>query len=445
MVSAFHSDRAYQSLFGLFTCFSVVIVASPGCTAPAGWPQWGGPTRDFMVKVGGLADSWPKDGPEQLWKRTLGDGYSTIVVDGGRLYTMYRTDEDEFTVALDAKTGETIWEHKNPSPFTPLMAQFGPGPHSTPLVVANRLFTIGTNAVMHAFDKKTGRVLWKHDLAAEYDAPVPGRGYACSPIAYSNTIIVPLDRKRSDNGDGSNAEGQDQGEVAEAGVSQSLVAFDQRSGEVVWKSQDYPISYASPILIDFDSEVQLVFLMENEIIGVKPGNGELLWHRALTPQGANIATPLWIGDGLIFCSSAYDSGSRVIKLTKKDGKTVPEELWYSRKMRIHHGNSIRIGDYIYGSSGDSGPAFFVCMNIKTGKRVWIERGFAKSTCVYAGGKFIILDEDGELTLATATPQGLTVHSKFKVATEDYAWAAPTLVGTTLYVRDRHHIMALDLG
>ena len=60
------------------------------------------------------------------------------------------------------------------------------------------------------------------------------------------------------------------------------------------------------------------------------------------------------------------------------------------------------------------------------------------------GKMIILDEDGNLALATVTPQGMTVHSKCKVA-QRYAWATPTLVGTTLYVRDRKHILALDLG
>ena len=113
-------------------------------------------------------------------------------------------------------------------------------------------------------------------------------------------------------------------------------------------------------------------------------------------------------------------------------------------MRIHHGNPIRIGDYIYGSSGDFGPAFFMAMNLKTGKIAWRKRGFRKATCVYGDGKVIILDEDGNLALATATPDGLTVHSKCTIA-EPYAWAAPTLVGKRLYVRDRKHIMAFDLG
>jgi outer membrane protein assembly factor BamB len=184
--------------------------------------------------------------------------------------------------------------------------------------------------------------------------------------------------------------------------------------------------------------------MEREIIGANPLTGELIWHHAFTPHGSNIATPVWDGESRLFFSSAYDSGSRVIKLTHKDGETVPEQLWYSRKMRIHHGNAIRLGDTVYASSGDFGPAFLMAMNLETGKRVWIERGFGKSNFLYADGKLIILDEDGQLALATASPEGITIHAKCKIA-ERYAWAAPTLVGKTLYVRDRKHIMALDLG
>jgi len=399
-----------------------------------------------MVDAQGLADEWPDGGPERIWHRELGDGYATILVDNGVLYTMYRQEEDEFTVALDADTGETIWEHKNPSPFTELMAQFGPGPHTTPTIAGNRLYTIGTNAVMHCYNKKNGKVLWKHDLAEEFGAPVPGRGYGASPIVYKDTIIVPVDRQRGEgHGESGAAEGEETKEEAEEQVDgQSLIAFDQATGKVVWKSQDYPVSYASPILINFDGEEQLVVLMIRDIVGVNPENGELLWHHGVEPAGANLSTPVWNGRDMLFCSSAYDSGARAFRLSKKDGKTVPEQVWYSRKMRVHHGDVIRIGDYVYGSSGDFGPAFFMGVNLETGEVAWRERGFKKANCVYADGKLIILDEDGELALATVSPEGLTIHSKCTIA-ERYAWAAPTLVGTKLYVRDRKHIMAFDLG
>ncbi|NIX22128.1 MAG: hypothetical protein GWN07_20765, partial [Actinobacteria bacterium] len=54
-----------------------------------------------------LAASWPESGPEILWRRALGEGYSAILAEGGRLYTMYRAGETEAVVALDAASGET--------------------------------------------------------------------------------------------------------------------------------------------------------------------------------------------------------------------------------------------------------------------------------------------------------------------------------------------------
>jgi outer membrane protein assembly factor BamB len=396
-----------------------------------------------MIEAKGLADTWPDEGPEKIWRRELGDGYSTIAVDSEVLYTMYRTNQDEFTVALDRMTGETIWEHRIPSPTTAQMDQYGPGPHSTPLIVGKHVFTIGSNAVIHCFDKRNGKVLWKHDLIDEYGGPVAGYGYACSPIAYNHTVIVPLHRERPREQAGADGEEAEEAKDEESENTPTLVAFDRATGEVVWEQPGHDVHYASPILIEHDGEEQLVLLGQREMVGLDPTSGELRWKHEFDPGGYHCAPPLAISDDLLFVSSAYGVGSRVVRLTERDGKTVPEQLWHSKKLRIHHANAISIGDYVYGSSGDMGMALMVGMNAKTGKTVWRERGFAKATLVYADGKLIILDEDGQLALTTVTPEGLTVHSRCEIA-KPTSWAAPTLVGTTLYVRDREHIMALDL-
>ncbi|MBI4718067.1 MAG: PQQ-like beta-propeller repeat protein [Planctomycetes bacterium] len=403
---------------------SLVILGS--AEARAQWTQWGGPKRDFSVDVKGLADKWPEDGPHRLWTRELGDGYSTITVDDGKLYTMYRIAEDELVVCLDAKTGKTLWEHKYAAPFTKEMAEFGPGPHSTPLIVGEKVFTVGADMVLLAFEKSTGKIVWQHDLAQEFKATVPGRGYSCSPVAYKDTIIVPVGGPEDQPG-------------------QAVVAFKQSDGSVAWKNQSFEVTHSSPILINFAGEDQLVVFMAKELAGLNPANGELLWtHAHPTQYGANLSTPVWDGQDTLFCSAAYDSGSRAVRLVRKEGKTVPEELWFSKKVRIHHGNAVHIGDHVYGSSGDFGPAFFFGVNLKTGELAWRERGFTKATCVAADGKVVILDEDGQLALATASPKGLTVLSKCQLLKRT-SWAAPTLAGTTLYIRDRKSIMALDLS
>ncbi len=420
------------------------LVAISATTAFGQWPQFGGPNYDSISDSTGLADKWPDEGPRKLWHRELGDGYSTVLVDGDTLYTMYREGEteNEFTVALDAKTGKTMWEHKNVSPFTELMAQFGPGPSSTPLPVGDRLFSIGTNAVLHCFDKNTGEVQWKQDLAKDLGGVLPGRGFCASPIAYKDTIIVPV----GEPGPGEEAMGQaltDEMREAEA-KRRSLVAFNQADGKVVWKNKGFDVTHSSPIFIEFGGQRQLVFTSRHNLVGVNPGDGTVLWQTELKFDGYYLSSPVWAGNGMLFCSSAYGGGSHGIKLTMEGGKTTAEELWYGRKIRIHHGNAICIGDYVYGSSGDFGPAFLGAVNIHTGKVVWRKRGFAKATFSYGDGKAIILDEDGQLALAKLSPDGLEVISQCVVA-ERYAWAAPTLVGKTLYVRDRKHIMALDLG
>ena len=81
----------------------------------ADWLQWGGPGRNFMPDATGLASSWPSGGPKRLWTRALGEGHSAILVEGGRIYTMYRPlgimslvhrSQEEVVAALDAATGK---------------------------------------------------------------------------------------------------------------------------------------------------------------------------------------------------------------------------------------------------------------------------------------------------------------------------------------------------
>jgi outer membrane protein assembly factor BamB len=204
------------------------------------------------------------------------------------------------------------------------------------------------------------------------------------------------------------------------------------------------MSPSSPIIINVDGQDQLVAFMGKQIAGLNPDNGELLWsHPHVTDWGLNISTPVWGNDNLLFLSSAYSGGSRVLKLAQADGKTTVTELWFNNRLRIHHGTAIRIGDYVYGSSGDFGPAFFAAINVKTGEIAFQDRSFPKINSLYVDGKLILLDEDGNLALATVSPAGLKVISKVSLM-KHLAWTAPTLVGTKLYVRDRQAIAALDL-
>jgi len=409
--------------------------ASPAQTES--WRQWGGPTRDFKVSSTGLADSWPAAGPPVVWSRPLGPGHSAILADEGRLYTMYRAgngrakqgpwDAEETVVAMDAATGKTLWEHKYPSRREDF--SFGAGPHSTPLIVGDRLFTIGTNKQLFAFDKKSGRILWSHDLIKEYNSPellirpVVKTGYGCSPIAFRDTIICSV-----------------------GGPGQSVMAFRQSDGAVAWKSGDFLTSEAPPILIDLNGRQQLVIFGGGTVNGLDPANGKILWSHPHDPgNDLNCGTPLFGPDNILFVSSAYRAGSRAIQLKQDGAATHAEELWFTNRVRFMFLNAIRIGDHVYGTTGDFGPAFLTALNIKTGQSAWQHRGFGRASIVYADGKAILMDEDGDLALAKLAPEGVTILAEAKKVFDTTTWTVPTLVGKTLYARDREKIVAFNLG
>jgi outer membrane protein assembly factor BamB len=397
----------------------MLIFAAPAFTQ---WTQFGGPRRDFTADDASITLKWPDTGPRVLWSRDLGDGFSSILVDESGLYTMYRRGDQDVVIALDAGTGETIWETAYDSPTKDdMILDFGPGPISTPLVVGNRIFTVSSTVKFHCLDKTTGDILWARDLMKELGASHLGRGYGPSPIAYGETVILPI-----------------------GGEDQAVVAFDQASGDIVWRSQSFKAGYSSPILASVAGEDQLIVAMGPDRAGLDPRNGELRWHVELPKTATTIMSTQHLGaDGLLFGSSAYADGSRVIALQKNADGFDARELWYSRKMRVMYAAVARIGDYVYGSSGDFGPAFLIGLNVKTGKVAWRKRGFGRAHLTRVREHALILDEEGDLAVATPTPEGVTIHSRAHVM-DRLVWTPPTLVGSRLYIRNRVSMKALDL-
>ena len=418
----------------------LTLAGGSGLAWAESWPQWGGPGRDFKaVPAGRIAASWPSGGPRELWSRPLGEGYSAMSSDGTTLFTMYRpikglmtvlkervwspATSPEAVIAIDAASGRTLWEHAYDAPILPRMnVEYGTGPHATPLIVGDTVYAVGSTGRMHALDKKTGGVLWAHDLYGELKGTVQGRGYSCSPMAYGSNVIV-----------------------TGGGPGQALVAFDQKTGRIAWKNGSVDVSPSSPILIDVDGQPQLVLFHADGVAGFDPASGATLWnHPHKTEWGLNISMPSWGDDNLLVISSAYSGGSRGLRLSRAGGRTTVKEQWASSRLRVHFGSIVRLGDRVYASSGDFGPAFVTATDVRTGVRAWQERGFGRANFVAIGEKLLLLDEDGVLALLTPGPTGLTVHSKADVLATK-AWTVPTVVGTRVYLRDLAVIKALELG
>ena len=391
------------------------------------WPQWGGEGRDFRIARMALAEAWPPEGPEVIWRRPLGDGNSGIAVVGDRLYTMHRRGGEEVAVALDRSSGETVWEVSWPqSTWAGFLEQYGRGPHTTPLIVDDRVYVVGIYGLLRCLDRHTGESIWDKQLweafdVDDYDVGPAQLGYSASPLVHDDLLIA-----------------------VGGGAGSAVLGLDRSTGRTVWRAQDFPPGFSSPVLIDVDGQPQVVVFAADRVAGLDPGSGSLLWeHPHETPYMVNAATPVWGEDNLLFVSSAYDTGSRVLRLRQADGRTSVTEVWSGRGVEIHHQTAVRVGDVVHASSGDFGPAFLTGVDVTTGDVVYKMRGFAKANLLAVGERLVVLDEDGVLALFDTGEGEQRLRERARVM-ETRSWTVPSLVDGVLYVRDRQEIAALDL-
>ncbi|MBI5764421.1 MAG: PQQ-binding-like beta-propeller repeat protein [Planctomycetes bacterium] len=400
------------------TLFTLVVASS--AFAGHEWTQWGGPTRDFRSPETGLIEKFPDGGPKTLWKRDLGEGYSSILAAGDTLYTMFRKGDDESVVALNAKTGETRWTHTYAAPM-PKDAEtsFGRGPNATPLLVDGKLITIGFNGVIFCLDAKTGKPIWSHDLVKDEGGTAVKFGYSAAPLLHKDTIILPV-----------------------GGKGKAVMAFGIADGKVRWSSGDQDNSYSTPIFVDVRGSKYVTLVMPTEIIGLNADNGKLVWaHPYKNQWDTHCTTPVDCGKGRVFYPSF--GGGVMLQLDEKGGKVSPKELWTSKSVGAGQTNVILVGDLLYGAAGSGKAGLFAAAKVGDGTEVWKER-LPMANVLLADDRLIILDESGQLQFARPSDKKLDTICKATVL-KPKAWTVPTLADGKLYLRDQSQIMAVDLA
>jgi hypothetical protein len=397
-----------------------MAVSSPDYSGS--WRQWGGPSGDFIVDARDLADSWPAAGPPVLWQRPLGGGYASIAADSGTLFTLYRDGDEDVVVALAAADGATVWEHRYRAPArAENQTEFGVGPNATPLVLDDRVVTLGYTGVLTCLDRENGKILWSHELIEDFDGEVLEFGYSASPILHDGNVIVLVGGKRH-----------------------GAVAFDPADGSVAWSGPPTGVSYATPSVIDVDGQQQLVYFSADEIIGLDAGNGRRLWSFPVVNRYRNNATDArWSEDNLLWVATQLDGGTRALRLSREGETTRVEEVWSSNRLSIHWWSALLLGNHVYASIGGNG-SILAGVDLASGEIRWRRRGFTKLKFVHAGDRTILLDSEGHLALAKLAPEGVEVIAEARIL-EGPTWSAPTLLGTTLFVRDKKTLRALHVG
>lgn len=401
-----------------FVALLVAIAATAGpALAGEAWPQWGGPDRDFTVPARSLSTDWGEDGPKELWSRPLGGGFASIVSDGDRLYAAYRVEDEEIVEALDPKTGKTIWKHAYSAPVEAsqsLSLQYGEGPNSTPLLVDGKIVSFGFTGKIVCLDTKDGKERWSHDMVEAFEVNVPYFGHASSPIEVGKNVVI---------------------------VAGGLHAFDLSSGKLAWKNTDFDDNYGSPILVERNGKSQIVTPVAAHLAGFDAKTGETLWSIEHKNQwGTILTTPVADDDGRVLIS-AGGVGAILVEPGAKGSDAQP--LWRSETTHVGHSNMLRVGDWAFASSGDS-TTFVTAVSLADGTQAWKERGFGRANLLRVGNQVVLLDFEAELAIVSFDKDGMAVKAQASIGDKP-TWTPPTLLGTTLYVRDEERIRAYDLS
>jgi len=392
------------------TRYALILLALTA--AAADWPQWRGPNRDGVSSETGLLASWPAGGPRVLWKTTgLGEGYSSLAIVNGRIYTQGQRDRQEFVFAFDAATGKKLWETATSRDYN---NDRGDGPRGTPTIDGDRLYAMTGDGVVVSLDLATGKTIWSQNVAQKYGGSIPSWGFSESPLIDGPRLIV-----------------------MPGGRGASLVSLNKTDGKLQWKTGSDPAGYSSAIAVTVGGVRQVIALSGDAAIGVMEDNGEPLWHYTrVSNRTANIATPIF-HDDLVFLSTNYGTGCALLKLGPKS----MSEVYFSNEMKNHYSTSVLIDGYLYGYN----DSILTAMQFNTGKVAWKNRSVGKGSVTYADHRLYLLSEDGVLGMAEPSPEAYKEVSRFHISKGSLpTWSPLVITDGRMYFRDQDNLTSFDI-
>jgi outer membrane protein assembly factor BamB len=368
------------------------------------WPWWRGPDRNGISRETKWSTDWPAGGPKQLWRVSIGTGFSSMAVVRDKLYTMGHSGGSDTVFCLDAERGNEIWKYSYPCKLVDNLHEGGPA--ATPTVDGDRLYTISKEGHLFCFDANTSDVIWKAEFQPLFGVRMPEWGFSASAVVLGEKLIVDAGR---------------------------LVAFNKMTGEVIWKTEPQRPGYGTPTRFTHDGEALIAWIGNDALVVVRALDGSLVdqapWQ---TDFATSACTPI-VHEGAIFISTGYNRGCALFDL--KGGRLA--QRYENKAMRNHMAASVLWQGHLYGFDGNSHNASSVhlkCIEFATGKEKWKHRGLGCGTLMMAGERLIVLSDQGELVIAPVSAEGFGPIARAQVL-EGRCWTVPVLSRGRLYCRD----------
>ena len=402
--------------------------------APAGdWPQYRGPNQDG-ISTEKLNAIWPAEGPKLLWKIPLNQGFSSFVVSGDKVFTLVTRDNKgeawEWCIALDAATGKELWATPIDCPVVSWKGvkrpssggedeYLGGGPRSTPAVNDGKVYVYSFEMVLCCFDAQTGKELWRVDVQKNHAGERPQCGSCESPVVDGDLVVV-----------------------AGGGPGQFVLAFNKKTGQLVWKSEEGTNLYSTPCIATIHGERQAVFYTKNDLMGISLKDGKRLWRSAITYHGHNCCQPVVFEDKVY--DGAMTDGAGVYQVIKESDGFHSKRLWLSAmEESTCMSTSVLKDGFLYGQIG----CYLInlsCTDFATGKVMWKKGGFGNGSLILVGDKLVCLSQSGTLILVEQKPEYKEL-ARFKEAITGICYATPAFSNGRLYIRSTKEGACYDLS
>ena len=378
------------------------------------WPRWMGPQADGISTETGWKSDWGKDGVPVLWKTNVGTGYCTVSVAGGLLYTMGHRNGEETLYCFDSETGEEKWRDTNKAELVANLHKGGPA--STPTVDRGTVYALSRDGQLMALEALTGKPLWDQNLTVTTNTKLPEWGFSSSVVVEGDQLLV---------------------------ESGGIASFSRTTGQLNWHAGPHKVGYGSPAVFTYDSQRYAASLNNQtvQIVNIATGK-EVASSEWLTSFNTNSTTPMVRGDE-IFISTGYKRGCELLKF---NGQSLTQ-LYEEKTMSNHMNNCVLWEGHLYGVHGNShnpSQCALRCIEWKTGKLLWSQRGCGAGSLILSDGKLLVLSDQGMLALVKASPEKFDELARQEVLSGE-CWTSPVLANGRIYCRSSDgDVVCLDV-
>jgi outer membrane protein assembly factor BamB len=348
-------------------------------THQADWPQWRGPNGNGISTETGWNPLALNGGAKILWDLKVGMGYSSVAVEDSRLYTMGLANWKTTLYCVNAMTGKVLWQ-------SPVGGGSG-FPQSTPAVAGDRVYGLGDDGTLVCLQAVNGQIVWKRNLQDDFHAKKPTQMWAASPVVEGDLLLI--------------------------NANTVEMALDRHNGDLKWSIQD-PLpagswgSYSTPVVGELNGKRYALFFGPSTLNAVDVNTGKIAWSYSHGDTFHTVADPVVVA-GRVFLSTP-----KLAALIDPSGDT-PSVAWSSALFATWLPGPVAVDGYLYGSFPGADPWItswegvksshlpLRCIDSKTGDIKW-ETDIEYVSLMAADGKLIMLDLDGTLRIAEATPE-----------------------------------------